>query len=158
MKELLYLNKNMALINYSRSYYSTTDELISSDSFDQFLTAFLKDYELSNPRIYRWFTRELPLEAVKEDTKRLMKVLMVLDLHEVQHPLTTESEKLLMVVEDAYRFWRNMQRYSLIETRNREGLESSNFIEADNQYNQMILNMYRTIQQKVQGSKNRVYR
>ena len=158
MKELLYLNKNMALINFSKSYYTSTDELISSDSFDTFLTAFLKDYELSNPRMYRWFTRELPIEAVKSDTKRLMKVLMVLDLNEVQHPLIRENEKLLMVVEDAYRFWRNMQRYSFIQTKNREGLEYSNFIEADNSYNQMVLNMYRTIQQKVQGSKNRVYR
>ena len=158
MKELLYLNKNMALINFTKSYYATTEELISSDSFDLFLSAFLKDYELSNPRMYKWFTRELPLEAIKADTKRLMKVLMVLDLDEVQHPLIKENEKLLQVVEDAYRFWRNMQRYSLIQTRNREGLEYSNFIEADNAYNQMVLNMYRTIQQKVQGSKNRVYR
>ena len=158
MKELLYLNKNMALINFSKSYYTTTDELISSDSFDTFLTAFLKDYELSNPRMFRWFTRELPLDAVKSDTKRLMKVLMVLDLQEVHHPLVKENEKLLSVVEDAYRFWRNMQRYSFIQTSSRKGLEYSNFIEADNNYNQMVLNMYRTIQQKIQGSKNRVYR
>lgn len=148
----------MALINFSKSYYTTTDELISSDSFDTFLTAFLKDYELSNPRMFRWFTRELPLDAVKSDTKRLMKVLMVLDLQEVHHPLVKENEKLLSVVEDAYRFWRNMQRYSFIQTSSRKGLEYSNFIEADNNYNQMVLNMYRTIQQKIQGSKNRVYR
>ncbi|MBR5289546.1 MAG: hypothetical protein IKU28_00980 [Erysipelotrichaceae bacterium] len=158
MKELLYLNKHMALINFSKSYYTTTDELISSDSFDLFLSAFLKDYELSHPRMYRWLVQDLPLNEVKKDLKRLMKVLMVLDRDEVQHPLIKESDKLLQVVEDAYRFWRNMQRYSLIHTKNREGLEHSNFIEADNTYNQMILNMYRTIQQKVQGSKNRVYR
>ena len=68
MKELLYLNKHMALINFSKSYYTTTDELISSDSFDLFLSAFLKDYELSHPRMYRWLMQDLPMDEVKKDT------------------------------------------------------------------------------------------
>ena len=51
-----------------------------------------------------------------------------------------------------------MQRYSIIYTRNEEGLQLANFMEADAKFHQMILDFYRTVQQKTQGSKNRVYR
>ena len=38
------------------------------------------------------------------------------------------------------------------------GLQLANFIEADQRFNQLILEVYRTIEEKLQGKKNRIYR
>lgn len=158
MKESLYLNRNMALINYTKSYYRTSEELLCSESFSQFLDLFLQHYAWKNPENCFWVLRDLPIQEIKQDLLRLLKVLLVLDLEEIKHPYLNQRERLLQLIEDAYHFWRNRQRYSIIYTKNEEGLQLANFIEADNDYNQMILTFYRSIQEKVQGSRNRIYR
>ncbi len=78
--------------------------------------------------------------------------MQVLDVEEIAHPYFRDRQKMLAVIEDCYHFWRNMQRYSIIYTRNEEG-QLANFMEADAKFHQMILDFYRTVQQKTQGSK-----
>lgn len=158
MKEAIYLKRNMALINYTKAYYTTVGELLSSDGFALFLGNYLNFLSHTNPELFQWLKRGLPTEEVKKDLIRLMKVIQVLEIDEIAHSYFSDREKMLAVIEDCYHFWRNMQRYSIIYTRNEEGLQLANFMEADAQFHQMILNFYRTVQQKVQGSKNRVYR
>ncbi len=158
MKESLYLNGNLALINYTKSYYSSSEELLSSEPFEQFLEMFLLNYQKKSVKNYIWLSQGLPVSEVKKEMIRLLKVLMVLDIDEIFHPLLNEKAKLLHAVEEAYTFWRNKQRISIISTNDEEGLQLANFIDADNNFNQMILSFYRSIQQKIQGSKNRVYR
>ena len=36
MKEAIYLKRNMALINYTKAYYTTAEELLSSEGFSMF--------------------------------------------------------------------------------------------------------------------------
>lgn len=158
MKEAIYFKQNMALINFTRAYYTSAEELLSSDSFSQFLDQYLFTLAKRKKPLFDWLCRGLPLAEVKKDVIRLLKVMQVLNLDEIAHPYFSNREFLLDVVEDCYHFWRNMQRYSIIYTRNEEGLQLANFIEADSQFHQMILSFYRSIQQKVQGSKNRVFR
>lgn len=156
--ESLYLSRNLALINYTEGYWRNAEELLDSKDFKLFLNAFLDYYSQKNLENYLWLKRDLPIEEVKKDIIRLLKGLQVLTLDEVMHPYLKEKEKLVQVIEDGYHFWRNKQRYSLIYTEDKKGLQLANFIEADTYYNQMILQFYRSIQEKVQGSKNRIYR
>lgn len=158
MKEAIYLKRNMALINYTKAYYTTAEELLSSESFSMFLDLYLNSCSHTNPQLFAWLRRGLPIEEVKKDLIRLLKVMQVLEVEEIAHPYFKERQKMLAVIEDCYHFWRNMQRYSVIYTRNEEGLQLANFMEADAKFHQMILDFYRTVQQKTQGSKNRVYR
>lgn len=156
--ESLYLSRNLALINYTEGYWRNAEELLCSEDFKLFLSAFLADYQQKNPENYAWLKRDLPIEETKKEIIRLLKGLQVLALNEIKHPFFKEKEKMLEVIEDCYQFWRKQQRYSLIYTENKEGLQLANFIEADNHYNQLILQLYRSVQEKVQGSKNRIYR
>lgn len=158
LHESLYINRNTALINYTKAFYRTAEELLLSESFSQYLDTFLNQYFYQNPENFLWLQRDLPLSEVKEDLLRLLKVLRVLGLDEVTHPYLNQKDRFLQVIEDGYHFWRNMQRISIIYTQNEEGLQLANFIEADTQYNQMILQLYRFLQEKIQGSKNQVYR
>ncbi len=158
MKDALYLNRNLALINYTKAYYRTSNELLSSSSFDLYLESFLKHYAIKKPEHCLWLMRDLPMEEAKKDIIRFIKVLLVLDFEEIKHPYLSQRQRLLTVIEDGYLYWRSLQRVSLIFTRNELGLQLANFIDADTEYNAMILGFYRSIQEKVQGSKNRIYR
>lgn len=158
LHESLYINRNTALINYTKAFYRTAEELLSSESFSQYLDTFLNQYFYQNPENFKWLQRDLPLDEVKKDLIRLLKVLRVLNLDEISHPYLNQKERLLQVIEDCYHFWRNMQRISMIYTQNEEGLQLASFIEADIQYNQMILQFYRFLQEKIQGTTNQVYR
>ena len=79
--------------------------------------------------------------------------MQVLDVEEIAHPYFRDRQKMLAVIEDCYHFWRNMRRYSIIYTRNEEGLRLANFMEADAKFHQMILDFYRTVQQKPRARK-----
>ena len=158
MKEALYLNNNLALINYTKTYYTSIDELMAGEAFEMFLKSFLQQYKTTNYELYYWITKDIPIEPVVEDIKKVLQVLMVLDIEDIRHPLLQDRARFIQIIEDAYLHWRDMQRYSIVFTANSGGLQNSNFMDADNEFNKMILDFYRKIQQKVQGSKNHVYR
>lgn len=158
MMDAFYMARNTVLINYTKEYCQTPDELLSSKGFEQFLDSYLTFLNNENPELYRWLLMDFDKESLKKELIKLLKVLMVLDLDELVYPYFSNRRYFNEVVELAYNFWRGMQRYSIIYTRNESGLQLANFIDADSQFNQMCLNFYRTIQQKIQGSKNKVYR
>lgn len=158
MKEPFYLYRNTALINYTTTYHRTADEMLSSDNFKLVLENYLQDLKSRNAELYSWVCRGLQPDVVSVDCIRLLKVLMVLNIDEINHPYLKDKETMLVLIEDCYQYWRKIQRYSIIYTTNEEGLQLANFIDSDTQFNQMILGFYRSIQEKVQGRKNRVYR
>ena len=158
MNKALYIKDNLALINFTKSYYSSIDELISSENFNIFLKSFLCEYKLKNHELYLWLTQDLELDEAIVDLKKIIQVLLVLDIKDIKHPLILNTNNLIKVIEDVYLHWRNMQRYSLIYTLSSGGLQDISYIDADSAFNQMILGFYRRIQQKVQGCKNHVYR
>ena len=110
MKEAIYLKRNMALINYTKAYYTTAEELLSSESFSMFLDLYFNYCSHTNPQLFEWLRRGLPIEEVKKDLIRLLKVMQVLEVEEIAHPYFRERQKMLAVIEDCYHFWRNMQR------------------------------------------------
>ncbi len=158
MNESIYLTDHYALINFTKAYHQNNEELINSDNFDVFLDAFMQKYAKLKPEICKYLCQGHEWLDIKNDVKRLLKMLIVLELDEIDHPLLKHREMLLQVIEDAYLYYRKLMRISYIYTRNDEGLQIANFIEADDKFNQMVLHFYRTIQEKIQGSKNFVYR
>lgn len=158
MADALYITKDIALINYTQRFYSSSEELVSSSAFDIFLDAFFEYYKDAQPGLYHWITKGSSGKELNENIKSLLKMLLVMNLDEIENEDFDSREKLLKVVEDAYLFWRNKSRFSIISTTKRHGLQMANFIESDVKYNQIVLNLYRTVQQKVEGVKNRVYR
>ncbi|MCF0108516.1 MAG: hypothetical protein HUJ57_00175 [Erysipelotrichaceae bacterium] len=166
MKETFYFNRNTALINYTKKYCTTPDELISSEGFSAFLDLFFDHIQKTNSNMYDWLMNSAPFNVssfelrnvIKQELMRLLKILLVLEVEEIHHPYLVDRGRFLDLIEAAYQFWRKMERYSIVFSLHSEGYQMANFIEADTEYNALCLNFYRTIQQKVQGSKNQVYR
>ena len=158
MNREYYYSRNNAIINYTTKYCRTVDDLLASEGFSSFLDLFFAHIEKKKHDMYQWLTFKSGVEEAKEELTRLAKLLMVLDVQEIRHPGLIEPDKLLDVIETAYHFWRGMGRYSIMYANNDEGYQIQNFIDADTKFNELVLNFYRTIQQKVQGTQNKIFR
>lgn len=157
--DAFYLKGNMALINYSMTYYQSESELISSRHFKTVLSNYLDSIQFKKEELYLYLlTSSKSREDIQQDMIYCLKLLMNFEMDEIDHPYLKNPEIFLAIVEDFYQFWRSLNRCSLIYMQNRKDFLRANFIEADSHFNQTVLNFYRTVQQKVQGRSNNVYR
>ncbi|MEI7667822.1 MAG: hypothetical protein WCI62_02360 [Erysipelotrichaceae bacterium] len=158
MKEALYIHDTTALINFSTAYAQSPDELISSDSFKMVLQSYLNQLKINDPVLFAWISKGRTISETITKMIRSAKLLMVLDFAEIDNPDLHQADKLIKVIEDIYNYWRTLQRCTIVKISSSQSGQLSNFIEADTKFNSLVLTVYRGIQEKVQGHKNRVYR
>ncbi len=158
MKENLYLNGGLAIINYNAAYPRTEKDLLSSADFANFLRNFI-DYAKENLEdIYLYVLNgKTPREATFEMTK-LLRQTIVLELDEIDSCYLNDKEKLLDFIEELYDFWKNHQRFSIINAGKGMAIQESSFVAADSAFNNLIRSLYRNVEEKVLGRKNSVYR
>lgn len=158
MKENLYLNGGLAIINYNAAYARTEKELLSSADFANFLRNFI-DYAKENLEdIYFYILNgKTPREATFEMTK-LLRQTIVLDLDEIDSCYLNDKEKLLDFIEELYDYWKNHQRFSIVNAGKGMAIQESSFMAADSAFNNLIRSLYRNIEEKLLGRKNSVYR
>lgn len=159
MKEAYYIHENSVILNYSKFYVTNPTELIQSDGFNAFLHYYLQYLHKTHHDLHAFLFRNHDSEeSVRSDLKSVLKLLLVMDLEQIDHDYVKETHILLDIIEEGYHYWRSLQRFSFLYTTNERGFQIRNFIDADQDFNSVALNFYRTVQQKVQGSSNRVYR
>ena len=157
MKEAIYFHDNTVILNYSKKYIKDNVDIISSEGFYTYLTRFLKDLHIHHHDLYLW-CKDCAHGEIEDHLIRLIKQLLVMDIEDIQDPMLEKKENLLAIVEEGYNYWRHLQRYSFLYTHNEEGFQLQNFIDADSNVNALVLNFYRTLEEKIQGNKNKVYR
>lgn len=159
MRESFYMGKNVVVLDFSNEYYQNTEELVSSNGFKTFIGRYLKDLAIRDIKMFNWITNSRDLDEMVKDTIRLTKQLTVLDIEDIFNPRIDDINiaKALYIVEDAYNYWRAKQRFSVINA-GTSNLSFMTFIEADSKYNQLVLELYRTCEEKLQGKSNKIYR
>ncbi len=159
MKEAFYLGEYTTIVNFSKEYYSSTHKLVSSQGFRTFLTSYFQQLQGRDPDTYAWITHNRPLDDFLNEFIVLIKMLLSLDLDEIKRTNITEMNRVrvLYVVEDCYKYWRSKQRFSIVNA-GYNRLMFMSFRDADTKFNDLILSMYRTLQEKLQGKTNIVYR
>lgn len=159
MKEAYYFHEDTVVINYSKVYVRSAYELLDSEGFTAFLHLYVHYLEKNHFDLHEFLFRDQKDEdAVCDDLRTVLKLLLVLNLDQITHPYVKTPHIFLEIIEEGYHFWRSMQRYSVLYTHNEEGYQLQSFISADSDFNAVVLSMYRLVQQKVQGSRNKVYR
>lgn len=158
MKENLYLNKDLAIINYNTAYSRTPQELLSSPDFGNFLRNFI-DYTKDNLEdIYHYVLNGRTAREATFEMTKLLRQMIVLELDEIECDYLNDKEKLLDFIEELYDFWKSHQRFSIVNAGRGMAIQESSFIAADSGFNGLIRSMYRSIEEKVLGRKNSVYR
>lgn len=160
MREPFYMNDKTVVLNFSAGYYQTIEDLLNSDGFKLFIGNYLKHLAVTHIRTYSWLTNGRDLEEMCRELVLITKQLLVLDPDEIYAPLMEDVNRMkaLFIVEDAYNYWRRQQRFSIVNSSSANSLAFGSFIDADTHYSQLILRLYRTCEEKLQGKKNRVYR
>lgn len=162
------LSNSKALINFTVKFCETPEKLLESSGFRRILSAYLGKIKKRNSNIYRYISDSFEGEDVNNITDEIIDVFKLLialradELIKLNHKyekLLESSENFIHFIEDLYGFWRKLERYTIIQnTKISEGFESVSFIDANNIFCKLILNLYRKIEENVLGFKPKVYR
>ncbi len=154
----MYHNDNIVLINFTENYYQSVDEILNGKNFYHILKSYLSYLRQHNYALYRYAAKHTDEHANVTDLIHLAKILYIFDLKEIDNDYLGDRQSLIDFIEGLYNYWRKMQRCTMIHAGSGQGIRQSYFIEADTKYNQLILNMYRRIEENVLRKKNKVYR
>ena len=157
MKETLYLADDIAIINYDKTFPTTKSGLIKSEEFHQVMIQFLHTLKEKDADLYAWAAGGREEAAAVQELCRLARTIIVFDMDEIDSPYIDGTDRALRFVETMYDFWRDHQRYS-VTTNRVSDVESSELIVRDSQFNELIRNTFRQLEQTLSGRVNKVLR
>jgi len=143
-----YMNpdRSVAVINYNEEYIQDIFQLINSEGFYNLVKLYLDESQKSLTNSY---------EGVDpKDYVNTLKAILI-DNKDVYEKY--DNELILKSIEDLYSYYRSYFRVSLINKHNSD-IVTSDFMDIDNHFNEVVLHLYRAIEEKIQGFTNRTYR
>ena len=158
MKNEFYFRKKSAVINLSVAYYKSEEELLSSPGFKVFLKRFFEHLADKEIGLFERTMSGQDVDVYIDHLLKTMKLLMVLDIDDVPGLDHCEQARLLKLVEKAYDFWRKMERYTILISKSENSLQHRKFMEYDAEFNDLVLALYRRLEEKLMGKVNLVYR
>lgn len=159
MKESLYFSdNNVAILNFDLTCPTSKSGLLKSDELKTFALHYLKFLKKNDKDLYNWAVRGGSEEKAVEELGELARRALVLSLDELSGSKYLKEEcRFLEFVEKMYDNWKLHQRYSITTNRIAD-MESTAFVNQDSSFNHLVMNTYRTIEQTLQGSRNKVFR
>lgn len=159
MKKSVYITDESVIIDISKAYCKNAEELLSSRLFSLILSRYvqkIKDNKMSYLHDF--------LSKINFDEKiiiKTFKMLYILDVEELNDysdfkVISEHKDMFITFIEDLYDYWRHYQRYAVFQKSSRDKYVSlKNNIE---DLTSLILDVYRTIIEKVRREKFGVYR
>ena len=169
MRKEFSISNDKIIINFTAKYCTTFESLLESEGFRRILDVYLKQANKKKTSTYKFLNRTMDEKDIAGKRKELIKVfklLTVMSASEIAEAnpkykgLLSEQDNFIAVIEDLYLFWRKLERYTLINSGNNvgQGLASVNFIEANESFTNLILKLYRKIENNVIGVAPKVFR
>ncbi|KRO00055.1 hypothetical protein [Companilactobacillus kimchiensis] len=139
-------NRSVAVINYNEEYIQDIFQLVNSQGFHNLVDLYLSESQLAVTN---------KVEGLSSDTYiNILKAILIDDKPTYEK---YGKELILKSIEDFYSYYRSYFRVSLINKHNSD-IVKGNFMNIDNRYNEVVLHLYRAIEEKLQGFPNRTYR
>ena len=168
MRKEFSINNDKVLINFTAKYCTTYEMVLDSDGFRRTLEVYLKKAQNKRSNAYRYLSEAFDSNDIHYIRKNLVTVFKWLTLMNVEEILEVninykklfkDKNEFIKVIEDFYRFWRRLERYTIIHTdRVRQGLAAMSFTEANSNFSRLILKLYRKVEENVLGEKPLVFR
>lgn len=159
---------NKAILNLSEQFFNDVNELLNSDSFLELTKSFINYHKKESSRVYTYieqFFINSSVDSLSKELVDIFKLLTVMNIDEVSskinkyHNLNKEKDGLLKIVEEFYNYWRNLERYSIIEQKkDSRGVGVVNLVEINENLKNMILQAYRRVEMSIIGEWPKVYR
>jgi len=158
-------NRSNVIMNFSKKYCDSPQELLQSLGFRKVLEKYVSILKKKDTLLYDNLVHSIGRDKINKPLLELFRLLLVLDTSEVAKlnkeysKLIQEKDLLIDFVEGFYNYWRKLERYALIQTsKESSGIQSVNFIEANNNFSNTVLSTYRSIEENIMGYKHNVYR
>jgi hypothetical protein len=168
MKKDFSLSNGKAMINFTAKYCDTTDKLLESNGFKRVISSYFKKIKKRNSLVYKYITNSMIVsdeEVLVEELINLFKLMTIIKnddiitLNNKYEKILSDKDRFIDFIEGLYSFWRKLERYTIVtNTQISEGYESVNFIDANNEFAKLVLNLYRRIEENVLQVKPNVYR
>ena len=168
MRKEFSISNDKVLINFTAKYCSTFEELVESEGFRRVIENYLKKSKKKFTLSWRYLKNGLKTEDIHEVSNTLVKIFKyctVMNVEEVVEAnpsysdLFSDKDNFIALVEDLYLFWRRLERYTIIHSNKlQDGLSAVSFTQANSSLSNLILKLYRKIEQNVLGYKPNVFR
>lgn len=160
------VTRGNAILNFSEEFCQSRCQLVESDSFARVLKKFVKDNKRRETTLYAYLHERNDDDAMMiEDMRNIFKLLLVMDIDEVKEMRPAfavyfdDADMFEGLVEDLYLFWRRLQRYAIVfNDEKRSGYQNVQFADAQAAFEDLVLDVYRSIEETALGKKNKVYR
>ena len=140
------LSRRIAVINYGNQYFSDIFSLMNSKELFTVISLFLESKKHNEGPDFENLKPEEYIEVIKK--------IMCNEFDVYQEYQQTE---ILQSIEDLYSFYRSFLRISVLNLHESD-VVAKNFISIDNQFNNLVIHLYRSIEEKLQGHVNQTYR
>lgn len=168
MKKEFSLSNDNAMVNFTAKYCDTMEKVLDSDGFRRVFLSYVDGIAKRSSNIYKYLEDGFEgktNEQIADEIIYVFKLLTVLNCDNIikldgrYAKILSSKELFVSLIEDLYRFWRKLERYTIVQGhRINEGLESVSFIEANSKFASLILDLYRKVEENILGYKPNVYR
>lgn len=168
MKREFYLKNGKVMINFSKKFCESSEKLFESSAFKTVLIKYFEKIKDKDTMVYKYIYKVTgidQLEKLSDEIISIFKLLMMFNADHVEKlnldckGIFQNKDKFILFVEDFYKFWRKIERYTIIQNSEAgEGFQNVNFIDANNRFSQLILDTYRKIEENVLSQRPQIYR
>ena len=158
-------NRSNVIMNFSVKYCDTSEELLSSFGFKRVLEKYVQTLEKKDAVLFDKITKTILRENLVKTYTELFKLLLSLDkkdvskLNEEYKKVILQKDLLFEFIEGLYSYWRSLERYALITSNGSDnGIQNVSFIDANNDFANIILKTYRRIEENILGEQHNIYR
>ena len=166
MSYKLKVTRGNAILNFSEEFCQSRCQLIDSESFAKVLRSYIKDIRRRDTTVYDYLHNIEANDAILlEDLRKIFRILLVMSVEDLcalkpEAAVYFENRDIFVrLIEDIYLFWRRLQRYAIVFNEERRiGFQNVQFADAQTEFEKLVLDVYRAMQESAQGHNNKVYR
>lgn len=169
MQKEWYLSNGKAIINFSQKYCKTEIDVLNSDAFNSVIKNYIKHAKRVNSKIYTTINKAInnngEIEELVNKSIKLFKQLLINDSKSISRELPEFSKVyenrtiFRAYIEEIYTYWRNLERYAVImDDKIDTGIINMNFMDAKEEFDTLLINLYRKVSNNVSINKPNVYR
>lgn len=157
MQTKFYQTNESVLINYSKMYPKNEIDILKSPFFEHVLEKYFDYVSANEIKTKNYLFQNLEKQEAIQKFIAFLKKLLVFELSEIEDSYLFDKKQALIVIEQLYDFYRKKLRIGIVEIFD-EGSTHKNFIQIDTVFNRTVLSLYRSLEEKIQGFSNRIFR
>lgn len=163
------ISKDKAIINFSENYCKNETEVLESSSFISVLKSYISRSQKTHSKVLNEVNQIInngdDFSELCDKSIFLFKQLLINDSCTVSNELVRfkdvyKNRHLFReYVEEIYTYWRKLERYAVLKDDELDtGILSTNFLDAKESFDKLIITLYRKISNNISMNKPNVYR